>query len=127
MACADRHHGPPPQKFHPAILGTHDEALVQRSSPHSHAGAGRKVTRHSCVPLRETNAPKTHAIRGADRNTQIVKRRDRFRHHPFAAWFFDRRRRAVGNGHSETLLAGRNRRSETGWASANNKYVGHAL
>jgi hypothetical protein len=100
---------------------------VQGGSPHSDAGAQRKITRDVRVPLSETDSPESHAIRGADGDTEIAKRRDRFWHHPFAARFFNRRRRTVGKCHLETLLASRYRRSEAGWASANNKYIGRAL
>jgi hypothetical protein len=127
VVTAYRHDGPPPQELHAAIFGTRDEALVQGGSPHSDAGARRKITRDARVPLSETDSLESHAIGGADGNTEIAKGRDRFWHHTFAARFFNRRRCAVGKGYLETLLASRYRRSEAGWASANNKYIGRAL
>ena len=123
---ADRHNGPPPQELHAASLRTCDEALVQRGTPHSNAKARRKISRDARVPLSETDSPKIHAVRGADGNTEIAKGGDRFRHHPFAAGFFNGRRRAVGQDYVESLLARCDRRSEARGAAADHKYVGRA-
>ena len=112
-----------PQHPHSALFRSGHQAFVQQRPAQPDSLPIREICAHPHVLLRKTNASKSKSLRRTELHSQRPQRCERLGHHPFTTWFFNRRRRAVGQRNFKSLLARRNCCSQSRWSPAHNKYV----